>query len=123
MNSNENNNREKWGTICPECGVGNPKDAENCIICDRDLTNIIIYFEDDPYDLEITEDSLIIYKKNFWGTERTGKEDKYYLAKMEKIEFGSPINRFIFMYEGKRVVLPLQEENMDKIKAYFDNKS
>jgi hypothetical protein len=110
---------EKFSLICPECGVGNPKNAENCIICDRDLTKIIIFLIDDPYDLEITEDSLIEYKKNFWGTERTGKVNRYYLSKMEKIEFGSPITRFIFEYEGKRVVLPLKEENMIKIKSFF----
>ena len=120
MDSNEyNETLEEFSLICPECGVGNPKNTENCIICDRDLTNIIIFLLDDPYDLEITEDSLIEYKKNFWGTERTGKITIYYLSKMKKIEFGSPITRFIFEYEGKRVVLPLREENMEKIKSIF----
>lgn len=122
MNSTEEDNIiEKWGTICPECGVGNPENVENCIICDRDLTNIIAFFEDDPYDLEITEDSLIVYKKNFWGTERTGKQDIYFFRKIGKIEFGSPISRFIFEYECDRIVLPLREENMEKIKKFFEN--
>lgn len=120
MDSNEyKGTLEEFSLICPECGVGNPKNTKNCIICDRDLTNIIIFLVDDPYDLEITEDSLIEYKKNFWGTERTGKVTTYYLSKMKKIEFGSPITRFIFEYEGKRVVLPLREENMEKIKSIF----
>ena len=120
MNLDENNSlKEIFGLICPECGVGNPKDAENCLICDRDLKNIIAFLEDDPYDLEITENSLIEYKKNFWGDERTGKITTYYFDKMEKIEFGSPISRFIFEYEGKRIVLPLREENMEIIKTFF----
>jgi hypothetical protein len=108
-----------FSLICPDCGVGNPKDAENCLICDRDLKNIIAFLEDDPYDLEITRDSLIEYKKNFWGDERTGKIKTYYFDKMEKIEFGSPISRLIFDYEGKRVVLPLREGNMEIIKEFF----
>ena len=78
MESDENNEIiNAFSLICPECGVGNPEDADNCIICDRDLKNIIIFMEDDPYDLEITEDSLIEYKKNFWGDERTGKKNEY----------------------------------------------
>jgi ribosomal protein L40E len=110
-----------FSLICPECGVGNPKNAENCMICDRDLKNIIVFLEDDPYDLEITEEFLIEYKKNFWGEERTGKITIYKIDKMEKIEFGSPISRFIFEYEGKRVVLPLREENMVTMKKFFKN--
>jgi hypothetical protein len=120
MDSNEN--KEIFGDftlICPECGVANPKDAENCIICDRYLKNIIEFMEDDPYDLEITEYALIVYKKNFWGTERTGKVIKYCMEKMENIEFGSPISRLIFDYEGKRIVLPLKEKNMGIIKSFF----
>lgn len=120
MSLDENNIlKEIFSLICPDCGVGNPKDAENCLICDRDLKNIIAFLEDDPYDLEITEDSLIEYKKNFWGDERTGKITTYYFEKMEKIEFGSPISRFIFEYEGKRIVLPLREENMEIIRKFF----
>lgn len=122
MVSNENNEiMNNFTLICPECGVGNPNNAANCIICDRDLKNIIAFMEDDPYDLEITKNSLIIYKKNFWGNERTGKIIEYKIDKIEKIEFGSPVKRFIFEYENKRVVLPLREENMEIIKLFFEN--
>lgn len=121
MVSNENNEiMNNFSLICPECGVGNPSDAKNCIICDRDLKNIIAFMEDDPYDLEISEDFLIVYKKNFWGDERTGKRIEYKLDKIEKIKFGSPVKRFIFEYENKRVVLPLREENMEIIKSFFE---
>lgn len=105
--------------ICPECGIGNPKDAENCLMCDKDLKNTITFIEDDSYDLEITKDSIILYKKKFWGAERTGKIIQYYLNKMEKIEFGSPISRFIFVYEGKRITFPLREENINILKSFF----
>lgn len=122
MESDENNKIiNAFSLICPECGVGNPEDADNCIICDRDLKNIIIFMEDDPYDLEITEDSLIEYKKNFWGDERTGEKNEYKLEKIEKVEFGSPISRLIFYYEEERIVLPLREENMEIVKSFFKN--
>lgn len=52
--------------ICPECGVRNPKVSKNCLICDKDLTNTVSFLEDDPFDIEIIENSLLEYKKNFW---------------------------------------------------------
>nr|WP_319374797.1 hypothetical protein [uncultured Methanobacterium sp.] len=63
--------------VCPECGVANPDDSLNCMVCDRDLTNIVLFLEDDSFDLELTSEYLIIYRKNFWGTDRTGKIIKY----------------------------------------------
>lgn len=105
-----------FNLICPECGIANPDESENCLVCDRDLTNILLFFEDDFFDLEITENCLIEYRKSFWGTRRTGKVIKYPLTKISNIEFGSPVNRFKFDFEGKRHVLPLREENMDNVK-------
>lgn len=120
MNSNEDHEiKDFFSLICPECGVGNPKDAENCLVCDKNLKHTVMFFEDDSFDIEITDKCLIEYRKNFWGTNRTGKITKYELSKIEKIEFGKPISRFIFYYNDKRIVLPLKEENMDKIKNYF----
>ncbi len=115
-NDNELQIEDEFTLICPECGLANLKGAQNCIVCDRNLQNTIAFLEDDSFDLEITEDSIIEYRKNFWGTSRTGKVNKYALNKIENIEFGAPVSRFIFIYEGKRVVLPLREENLEKIK-------
>jgi hypothetical protein len=105
-----------FNLICPECGIANPENAEYCLVCERDLTNIILFLEDDFFDLEITENCLIEYRKTFWGTSRTGKVIKYPLIKLSNIEFGSPITRFKFDFEGERHVLPLREENMKSLK-------
>lgn len=114
-------NESQFDLICPECGVGNLRGTENCIVCDKDLKNTVAFFEDDSFDLKITKDSIIEYRKNFWGTNRTGKVNKYILDKIENIEFGEPISRFIFTYEGKRVVLPLKEENLEILKEILNN--
>jgi hypothetical protein len=108
-----------FNLICPECGVGNPEGAEYCLVCDRDLQETILFMEDDPFDLEVTRDFLIEYRKNFWGTRRTGKIEKYSWDKMEDVHFGFPVNRFIFNYQDRRVVLPLREENMQMMKRLF----
>lgn len=108
-----------FNLICPECGVGNPEGAKYCLVCDRDLEETLLFMEDDSFDLEVTRDFLIEYRKNFWGTRRTGKIVKYSWDKMENVQFGSPVNRFIFDHDGKRVVLPLREENMELMKKLF----
>lgn len=105
--------------ICPECGVGNPRGASNCLVCDKNLEDTVAFMEDDFFDLEITKDCLVEYRKNFWGTNRTGKIVTYRLDKIQDIEFGSPINRFIFIYEDKRVVIPLRDENMEVLRNFF----
>jgi hypothetical protein len=38
---------------------------------------------------------------------------------MSEIEFGKPVNRFKFKYKGKQVVIPLREENMEKMKKLY----
>ena len=105
----------QFDLICPECGVGNLKGAKNCIVCDKNLEDTILFLEDDSFDLEITKDTIIEYRKKFWGDSRTGKVNKYNLNEIENVEFG-PSSRFIFLYNGKRIVLPLQEENLKKLK-------
>jgi hypothetical protein len=102
--------------ICPECGVANPDDSMSCMVCDRDLTNIILFLEDDSFDLELTCEYLIEYRKNFWGTDRTGKVIKYSLCEISNIEYGSPITRFKFDFDGERKVIPLKKENMEILK-------
>jgi hypothetical protein len=102
--------------VCPECGVANPDNSINCMVCDRDLTNIVLFLEDDSFDLELTGEFLIEYRKNFWGTERTGKVIKYPLSEITNIEYGSPITRFKFDYNDKRQVIPLKKENMEVLK-------
>ncbi len=106
-----------FNLICPECGIANPDDAENCLGCDRDLTSILLFMEDDFFDLELTKDCLIEYRKSFWGTRRTGKILRYPLNEISNVEFGSPITRLKFDFEGKRHVLPLREENIESIKT------
>ncbi len=108
-----------FNLICPECGVGNPEGAEYCLVCGRDLQETILFMEDDPFDLEVTRDFLIEYRKNFWGTRRTGKIERYSWDKIEDVQFGYPVKRFIFNYEDRRVVLPLREENMQMMKRLF----
>jgi len=105
--------------VCPGCGVGNPEGSEECIFCEKDLKETILFLEDDSFDVEITEEFLIEYKKKFWGDERSGKVNKYKLSEIKDMEIGSPVARLIFNYEGKRVALPLKEENLEKVKEYF----
>jgi hypothetical protein len=106
-----------YSLICPECGVGNPPQADNCLVCDRDLEKTVAFLEDDSFDLEVTSESLIEYRKNFWGTNRTGKVNHYLLAGMENLEFGQEISRFKFDYEGQRKVIAFRKENLEKLKA------
>ncbi|HTX61058.1 MAG TPA: hypothetical protein VMC48_02010 [Methanobacterium sp.] len=106
--------------ICPECGVGNPRGIKNCVVCDKDLTDTVLFMEDDSFDLEVTREYLLEYRKNFWGTRRTGKTNKYSWDKMEDMEFEEPITRFKFIYEGKQVVIPLRKENMEEMKILYE---
>lgn len=108
-----------FDVICPECGVGNPRGSKSCLVCDKNLENTLHFLEDDFFDLEVTPDCLLEYRKNFWGTRRTGKINRYHWDEMGEVEFGEPINRFKFKYRGKKVVIPLREENMEIIKKLY----
>jgi hypothetical protein len=113
---NENNNGNCFDKICPNCCVGNPDDADNCIMCDKDLEETLLYFEDEFYDIEVTNDLFIVYKKNFYKTRRTGKILRFDIDKMEKIHFGYPITRFTFSYNGKKEIYALKAENYRALK-------
>jgi hypothetical protein len=113
---NENNDGISFDKICPKCGVGNPDDADNCIVCDKDLEETVLFFEDEFYDIELTNDSFIEYRKNFYKTRRTGKVRVFSIDKMEKIRFGHPITRFTFNYNGKKEVYALKAENYRSLK-------
>ena len=106
--------------ICPSCGVGNPSDASNCIVCDRDISETVLFLEDAFFDLELTQDELVEYRKNFYRTRRTGKVMRYTLKDMDDVEFGHPVKRFIFEYHGERVVLPLEEGNYERLKETLE---
>lgn len=106
-----------FSLVCPECGVGNPPQSSNCLVCDRDLEKTVAFLEDDSFDLEVTRDCLIEYRKNFWGTNRTGKINHYPLDKMQNLEFGGEISRFKFDYEGERKVIAFRKENLEILKA------
>ncbi|PAV03867.1 hypothetical protein ASJ80_02275 [Methanobacterium bryantii] len=113
--SKEKKVKNQFDLICPECGVGNSKGSKNCLVCGKNLEDTVAFLEDDSFDLEISKDAIIEYRKTFWGDNRTGKVNKYSLNKIENVEFG-PSSRFIFIYNGKRIVLPLKEENLRKKK-------
>jgi ribosomal protein L40E len=118
---NEYNNGISFDKICPKCGVGNPDEADNCIVCDKDLEETMLFFEDEFYDIELTNDSFIEYRKNFYKTRRTGKVKIFNIDKMEKIRFGHPITRFTFNYNGKKEVYALKAENYRSLKYLMIN--
>ena len=97
--------------------MGNSPQALNCLVCDRDLEKTLAFLEDDSFDLEVTIECLVEYRKNFWGTNRTGKVNQYHRDRMENLEFGEEISRFKFDYEGQRKVLACRKENLEKLKA------
>ncbi|MGC9516697.1 MAG: zinc ribbon domain-containing protein [Methanomicrobiales archaeon] len=105
-----------FNVICPECGVGNPENAKFCLFCEKNLEEVILFLEDDSFDIELTKDAILEYRKKFWGSERTGKINKYYLDKIENIEYGRPVSRLIFNYQDKRIVIPLKKENLEELK-------
>ena len=114
-NEKELKMENQFDLICPECGVGNLKGSKSCLVCGKNLENTILFLEDDSFDLEITKDAIIEYRKAFWGNRKTGKVNKYSLNEIENVEFGLS-SRFIFLYNEKRIVLPLREENLKKMK-------
>ncbi|MDI6643796.1 MAG: hypothetical protein QME14_01960 [Methanobacteriaceae archaeon] len=109
-----------FNQICPECGVGNPENSKNCLFCEKDLEAVILFLEDDSFDLEINHEALLEYRKKFWGDERTGKVNKYFLEQMENIEYGEPVSRLIFTYDQDRIVIPLKRENLEKLKRVLN---
>jgi ribosomal protein L40E len=41
---NENND-VSVDKICPKCGVGNPDNVDNCIVCDKDLEETVLFLK------------------------------------------------------------------------------
>ena len=115
----EYNDGTSFNRICPDCGVGNPEEADNCIVCDKDLSETLLFFEDEFYDMELTRELLIEYRKNFYRTRRTGKVKKYFIAEIKDIKFGHPIKRFNFTYNGKKEVYALNEDNYNSLMELF----
>ncbi len=111
MSHGEDNNILSFGKICPGCKIANPDNSKNCIVCDKDLLETILFIEDEFFDIEITSTEFIEYRKNYYRTRRTGKIRRFKLDKMENINFGTPIKRFSFEYNGKKEVYPLKDEN------------
>lgn len=109
-----------FGKICPACGMANTTDSKYCLMCDKDLMETVLFFEDEFFDIELTSTEFIEYRKNYYRTRRTGKIKRFKLDKMENISFGSPIKRFIFEYNGKREVYPLKDENYDELKQKLE---
>ena len=109
----EYSNGISFDKVCPSCGVGNPDDADNCIICDKDLNETVIFLEDEFYDIELTRTSLIEYRKNFFRTRRTGKVKRFSLDKMEKIVFGHPVTRLNFIIMEKKRFMLLKRKITD----------
>ena len=118
--SEETHNSEDFSKICPACGLANPEEFKNCMMCDKDLTLTVLFLEDAFFDIELTTTEFIEYRKNYYRTRRTGKIKRFKLDKMENIEFGSPIKRFSFDYNGKREVYPLKDENYMRLKLKLD---
>lgn len=120
--SNNSPNNEDFGKICPACGIANPQEFKRCMMCDKDLTLTVLYFEDAFFDIELTTTEFIEYRKNYYRTRRTGKIKHFKLDKMENINFGSPIKRFSFDYDGKREVYALKDENYKLLKDKIEDK-
>ena len=57
--------KNQLNLICQECGVGNLKGTENCLFCSEKLNDTIVLLEDDSFDLEITKDAIVEYRKSF----------------------------------------------------------
>jgi hypothetical protein len=120
MSLDENINDEiTFNKICPKCGVANPDNEANCIICDKDLLETVLYLEDAFFDLEITETEFVEYRKNYYRTRRTGKVKRFKLKKMEEISLGQPIKRINFIYDGKKETYPLKDENYELLKDFM----
>lgn len=116
----ETYNPETFHKICPNCKLANPANTENCIMCDKDLTQTVLFIEDSFFDIEITSTEFIEYRKNYYRTRRTGKVKRFKLDKMKNIRFGYPIKRFIFEYNGKKEVYPLKDVNYDLMKEILE---
>ena len=118
--SEEEDYSENLDKICPNCMIANPNNAENCMMCDKDLLETVLFLEDEFFDIEITSKEFIEYRKNYYRTRRTGKVKHFKLDKMRNINFGTPIKRFSFEYDGKKEVYPLRDVNFILLKKLIN---
>lgn len=86
VNGGLNRSNGNLNRTCPNCSAENRKNSEYCVECGKDLKKTLFYVDGkisiiDASDIEITENSLIEYKKNFFG-KRSGQISEYYLDKM-----------------------------------------
>jgi hypothetical protein len=66
------NNKEirienQFDLTCSECGVGNLKKAKNSILCGKNIDYTVVFLKDDTFDLGIPKNTIIAYKKGYWG--------------------------------------------------------
>lgn len=85
-------------TVCPDCSAQNKRNSERCIKCGRNLRKTLFYADGkvsfmDGSDIEITENSLIEYKKNFFFGKRSGQIKEYHLDEMGDILINNRMQR------------------------------
>ena len=107
-----NNKTEIYSSkTCPE-GLENSEKTSYTAESDK----ILLYIEDQFFDIEITEDKFIAYEKKNSRTRRTGKVKEYNIDSMENMHFEYPVTIVNFDYHGKKAVYSFNEKNYNSIK-------
>ena len=99
------------GKTCPE-GLDNTENSSDTV----ESNEILLYIEDQFFDVEITADKFIAYEKKNSGTRRTGKVKEYSIDSMKNIHFEYPVTIVNFDYQGKKAVYSFNEKNYNSIK-------
>jgi hypothetical protein len=111
MSTDNNNTEISSNKTCPE-GLDNTENSTDTAECDK----ILLYIEDQFFDVEITEDKFIAYEKKNSGTRRTGKVKEYNIDSMENIHFEYPVTIVNFDYQNKKAVYSFNEKNYNSLK-------
>ncbi len=82
----------------------------------RDQNKILLYLEDQFFDIEITSKKFTAYRKKDFTSQRTGKVKEYCIDSMENINFEYPVTIFNFDYKNKKAVYSLNEKNYNSLK-------
>jgi hypothetical protein len=77
---------------------------------------ILLYIEDQFFDIEITNSKFIAYEKKNSGTRRTGKVKEYNIDSMENMHFEYPVTIVNFDYNGKKAVYSFNPKNYNSLK-------
>lgn len=111
-----------FGKTCPKCEFENSEDANFCMKCGKDLKETIAYFEGDSggHDIEVTPNTLIVYKRSLWSGKRTGKVKVYEREKMENIEVGRTSSHLSFKYNGKRKGYRISPRYLDEVEEILE---